>query len=75
MGARTTTGGAIPRVVHFETRDGERGFARRFGRELWGADRWRGWRLCGIQNKRAGAALVGGPGESIRVKVVQAVPR
>ena len=74
MVAQTTTGGAIPRVVHFETYDGELGFARRFGREFWGADRWRGWRLCGIQNKRAGAALVGNPGESIRVRLVAVQP-
>ena len=44
-------------------------FARRFGRDYGVANRWRGWRLCGVQNRRAGAALVAGD-ESIRVRVV-----
>ena len=44
-------------------------FARRFGRAYYGMNRWRGWRLCGVHNKRAGAALVDGS-QSIRVHVV-----
>ena len=45
-------------------------FARRWGRDYYGMNRWRGWRLCGVENKRAGVALVGRPGESLRVRLV-----
>ena len=45
-------------------------WAIRRGGHYWAANRWRGLRLCGVENKRAGAALVGGPGESIRVRLV-----
>ena len=61
----------LPPVVWFTVPgDPETYFARRFGKDYWAANRWRGWRLCGIHNRRAGAALVAGPGEFIRVKVV-----
>ena len=60
-----------PERVIFVTSDGDLRFPTRFLRRYLGRDRWRGWELCGIQNKRAGATLVGSPGESIRVKVVQ----
>ena len=48
-------------------------WAIRRGRDYWAANRWRGLRLCGVENKRAGAALVGSPGESIRVQILEAV--
>ena len=71
MTAVPTTGGAIPRVVFFRIPgDPEIYFARRFGRDYWAANRWRGWRLCGVQNRRAGAALVDGS-QSIRVRLVE----
>ena len=71
MAAVTTTGAVIPpRVVFFITPDGELGYAKRFGRRYLGLDRWRGWELFGVFNRRAGAALVVGS-ESIRVQVVQ----
>ena len=62
---------SCPERVVFVTPDGDRGFASRYGRRYLGRDRWRGWELFGALNRRAGAALVGNPGESIRVKVVQ----
>ena len=49
-------------------------FAIRRGRDYWAANRYRGLRLCGVQNRRAGAALVGLPGESIRVRLVGVSP-
>ncbi len=55
MAAPLTTGRATGRVVHFVTPDGDQGFARQFGCDYWGGDRWCGWRLLGAQNKRAGA--------------------
>ena len=58
-----------PRIVCFVTPDGDPGFATRFGRRYLGRDRWRGWELCGIQNRRAGAALVAGE-DRIRVRIV-----
>ena len=73
MAAVTTTGAVTtpPRVVFFRIPgDPETYFARRFGRDYYGMNRWRGWRLCGAFNRRAGAALVAGD-ESIRVQVVQ----
>ena len=45
----------------------------RADRQFWACNRWRGLRLCGVENKRAGAALVGSPGESIRVQILEAV--
>ena len=44
-------------------------FARRFGRDYYAMNRWRGWRLCGVANRRAGAALVAGE-DRIRVRIV-----
>ena len=58
-----------PAVIYFTTPDGDPGFATRFGRRYLGRDRWRGWELCGIQNKRAGAALVAGD-DRIRVRII-----
>ena len=46
---------------------------RRADRQFWAANRWRGWRLCGVENRRAGAALVDG-GTSIRVRLVDGQP-
>ena len=43
---------------------------KRADRQFWACNRWRGWRLCGVHNRRAGAALVAG-NEGIRVQVVQ----
>ena len=60
-----------PRIVRFVTPDGDPGFATRFGRRYLGRDRWRGWELFGTNNRRAGAALVGSPGESIRVQILE----
>ena len=70
----TTPAAVAPSVVFFTTPDGDHGFASRFGRRYPGRDRWRGWELCGIQNRRAGAALVGNPGESIPVRLVAVQP-
>ena len=57
------------RVVRFVTPDGDPGFATRYGKRWLGRDRWRGFELFGIQNKRAGAALVAGDG-AIRVYII-----
>ena len=61
-----------PGIVEFTVPgDPETYFARRFGQDYYGMNRWRGWRLCGVHNRRAGAALVGGPEEPpIRVRVL-----
>ena len=62
----------VPGVIYFRV-DGDPDlyFARRLGRDYWAANRWRGWRLCGVHNKRAGAALVGGSDDpAIRVRLV-----
>ncbi len=56
-------------VVHFVTVTGDQGFARRFGRDWWAGEQWRGWRLLGAQNKRAGAQLVAGD-RRIRARLV-----
>ena len=70
----TTTGAVIPpRVVFFVTPDGELGYAKRFGRRYLGLDRWRGWELFGVFNRRAGAQLVAGR-DRIRVKVQPCQP-
>ncbi len=46
-------------IVYFTVPgDSDLHFARRFGHDYYGMNRWRGWRLCGVHNKRAGAALV-----------------
>ena len=59
-----------PGIVFFTVPgDPDTYFARRFGRDYWGMNRWHGWRLCGAFNRRAGAALVAGE-ESLRVRVV-----
>ncbi len=59
-----------PGIVYFRVDgDPDTHFARRFDKDYWAANRWRGWRLCGAFNRRAGAALVAGE-ESIRVRVV-----
>ena len=54
---------------NLRSQTGDPGFATRFGRRYLGRDRLRGWELCGIQNKRAGVALVAGD-EVIRVRIV-----
>ncbi len=61
-----------PGVIYFRVDgDPDLHFAIRRGRDYWAANRYRGLRLCGVENKRAGAALVGSPGESIRAQVVR----
>ena len=57
-------------IVPSEPGDAGPHFAIRRGRDYWGTNCYRGLRLCGVQNKRAGAALVARPGESIRVQLV-----
>ncbi len=41
--------------------------------QWWARNRWRGWRLCGVENRRAGAALVDSE-TSIRVRLVDGPP-
>ncbi len=70
MPAAPTTG-----IVWFRTPDdAEPQFALYQCGQWWARNRWRGWRLCGVQNRRGGAALVGGLGESIRVRLVAGQP-
>jgi hypothetical protein len=45
-------------------------FAVRRGRDYWACNRYRGWKLCGVRNRRAGAALVAGD-RSIRVALIE----
>ncbi len=65
-----TTGASAPRLVDFVTPTGDTGFAiRRADGQFWAANRWRGFRLFGAQNKRAGAQLVAGD-RRIRARLV-----
>ncbi len=62
----------VPAVGFFTIvgdRSHETHFARRIGQTFYGMSRYRGWRLCGVQNRRAGAALVVG-NHSLRVHLV-----
>ena len=61
-----------PGIVYFRVDgDPDLHFAIRRGRDYWAANRYRGLRLCGVHNERAGAALVGGSDDpAIRVRLV-----
>ncbi len=72
MAAFLPSGRATGREVYFTTPDGDFGFARRFGPYFYGMDRWRGWRLCGVHNRRAGAALVS-PDSALPTKLVRII--
>ena len=65
-----TTGASAPRVIWFTDPDGDLNFARLFADgHYWAANKWRGYRLCGVHCRRAGAALVAGT-TSIRIRLV-----
>ena len=66
-----TQPGIVWFIVPSEPGDPGPHFAIRRGRDYWSANRYRGLRLCGVHNRRAGAALVGGSGDpAIRVRLV-----
>ncbi len=73
MPARTQATGATALREVFFLVDGQLGMARRFGRDYFGCDRWRGWKLCGLHNRRAAAALVS-LDRSVPAKLVRIVP-
>ena len=61
-----------PGIVYFRVDgDPDLHFAIRRGQDYWAANCYRGLRLCGVHNRRAGAAFVGGSDDpAIRVRLV-----